>query len=83
MSIDDEPPDPDFTCWNCEDWGFVYRYGSSTDAILGTRPCVYLNDPAKHPPAAPVPVTAILVTALGHMPGCDGSCGYPGGCPPF
>jgi hypothetical protein len=78
-----EPLDSDPNCGSCDDYGFIYLYHASTDAILGTRPCPDLGDPVRHPPAAPVPVAAPVITVLGHDLGCDGSCSYPSGCPPF
>ena len=80
--MSDEAPEPDPNCGSCDDYGFIYLYHASTDAILGTRPCPDLGDPDRHPPVAPVPLN-VITTALGHDPGCDGTCGYSGGCPPF
>lgn len=80
---DDEPCEPDFRCGWCDDYGWLYIYDQRTDAIIGTRPCPRLNDPLWHPPATPVPLAAPVVMQLGHDPGCDGTCGYPDGCPPF
>ena len=53
MTDETEPPEPEFTCWTCEDYGFYYIYHPSTDGITGTRRCPDINDPVKHPPFPP------------------------------
>lgn len=64
--------EPEVLCVSCWDYGFIEIRHPSTDGLWRIDPCPDLDNPQRHPPAPPVPVSLV------KPHDCNGVC-----CPPF